>query len=166
VASARRVPFVSAYLIKAFGVNDALGVTGLVMLAVLIPLALVLRQPPTASPNNRTARLAEENPTIPTKDVIIRMSLATILCCTCMSVPLIHLVPLIQDRGFAPEQASSVIFVMLLVAILGRLAFGKLADVIGAVPAYMMATAWMRDRACAGSACDHGIRGRHGRVSE
>ena len=31
----------------------------------------------------------------------------------------------------------------LLAAILGRLAFGKLADEIGALPAYMMATAWM-----------------------
>jgi MFS family permease len=75
--------------------------------------------------------------------VIIRMSIATILCCSCMSVPLMHLVPLIQDRGFAAEQASSVIFVMLLVAIAGRLAFGRLADMIGAVPAYMTATAWM-----------------------
>ena len=32
---------------------------------------------------------------------------------------------------------------MLLVAILGRLAFGKLADMIGALPAYMVATGWM-----------------------
>jgi len=29
------------------------------------------------------------------------------------------------------------------VGILGRVAFGKLADVIGAIPAYMTATAWM-----------------------
>ena len=71
------------------------------------------------------------------------MSAAVILCCTCMSVPLMHLVPLIQDVGFPPEVASSVIFAMMLSAILGRVAFGKLADMIGAVPAYMSATAWM-----------------------
>jgi MFS family permease len=50
---------------------------------------------------------------------------------------------LIQGCGFALEQASSVLFSMLLVAIAGRVAFGKLADIIGALPAYMTATAWM-----------------------
>ena len=60
-----------------------------------------------------------------------------------MSVPLMHLVPLVQDRGFAPDEASGVIFVMLLVAIAGRVAFGKIADIIGALPAYMTATGWM-----------------------
>lgn len=137
------VPFVSSFLIKSFGVSGAFGITGLFMLVTLVPLALLLRPPPAASPGQSAARTGDGNIMIPTKVVIVRMSLATILCCTCMSVPLIHLVPLIQDRGFAPEEASSVIFVMFLVAIVGRLAFGKLADVIGAVPAYMMATAWM-----------------------
>jgi MFS family permease len=60
-----------------------------------------------------------------------------------MSVPLMHLVPLIQDVGFPAEQASSVIFAMMVSAIVGRIVFGKLADIIGAVPAYMAATAWM-----------------------
>ena len=32
---------------------------------------------------------------------------------------------------------------MLMVAIAGRVAFGKLADIIGALPAYMTAPAWM-----------------------
>ena len=53
-----------------------------------------------------------------------------------------HLVPLIQDRGFSAEQASSVAFLMLSVAILGRIAFGKLADMIGALPAYLVASFW------------------------
>lgn len=137
------VPFVSSFLIEAFGVSGAFGITGLFMLVTLVPLALLLRPPPATDPGQRIANTAEEKTLVPTKVVIVWMSLATILCCTCMSVPLIHLVPLIQDRGFVPEEASGVIFVMLLVAILGRLAFGKLADVIGALPAYLIATAWM-----------------------
>ena len=71
------------------------------------------------------------------------MSIATLLCCTCMSVPLMHLVPLIQDRGFDPDEAGQVIFLMLMVAVAGRIAFGKLADVIGPLLSYMVATAWM-----------------------
>ena len=60
-----------------------------------------------------------------------------------MSVPLIHLMPLVQDRGYSSEEASGVIFAMLLIAILGRVFFGKLADIIGALRSYMSATVWM-----------------------
>ena len=123
------VPFVSSFLIKSFGISGAFGVTGVFMLATMLPLSLLLRQPPAANDAQRMASAAEENTLVPTNTVIVTMSAAIILCCTCMSTPLMHLVPLI--------------FVMLLVAIVGRLAFGKLADVIGALPAYMTATAWM-----------------------
>lgn len=137
------VPFVSSFLIKAIGISGAFWATGVFMLVTLLPLSLLLRQPPAADDAQRKASAAEENTLVPTNRVIVTMSAAIILCCTCMSTPLMHLVPLIQDCGFAAEQAGSVIFVMLLVAIAGRLAFGKLADMIGAVPAYMTATAWM-----------------------
>jgi predicted MFS family arabinose efflux permease len=70
------------------------------------------------------------------------LSAAVLLCCTCMSVPLMHLVPLIQGHCIAAPDASGVLFVMLIAAILGRVAFGKLADVIGPIPAYMAASSW------------------------
>ena len=59
-----------------------------------------------------------------------------------MAVPLMHLVPLIQGRGFEPTEAGSVLFTLLMVAIMGRVAFGKLADMIGAIPAYLIASGW------------------------
>jgi MFS family permease len=59
-----------------------------------------------------------------------------------MSVPLMHLVPLIEGQGLAALDAGSVLFVMLVVAIAGRVAFGRLADKIGAIPAYMTASLW------------------------
>tara|TARA_R110002126_G_scaffold291791_2_gene458539 strand:- start:69131 stop:70345 length:1215 start_codon:yes stop_codon:yes gene_type:complete len=137
------IPFASSLLIAALGIQGAYGATGLFMLAAMVPLALLLRPPPALTAAQDMAAMAEEDTAVPANEVIFRLSVAIVLCCTCMSVPLIHLVPLIQDRGFAPQEASSVIFVMMLVAIGGRLAFGKLADVIGALPAYMTATAWM-----------------------
>jgi MFS family permease len=137
------VPFASSFLIKSFGISGALGITGAIMLAVLVPLSLLLRQAPAISRKSASARAAEEKTYPPARLVITAMSAAILLCCTCMSVPLMHLVPLCQDRGFALDEASSVIFLMLMVAIVGRVAFGKLADIIGALPAYMTATAWM-----------------------
>jgi predicted MFS family arabinose efflux permease len=70
------------------------------------------------------------------------LSAATLLCCACMSVPLMHLVPLIQGLCIAGTEASGVLFAMLMAAIAGRVAFGKLADLIGPIPAYMTASLW------------------------
>ncbi len=137
------VPFVSSFLINSLGISGAFGAIGGFMLATLVPLTFLLRQPPSPDAEQQGAYDNQEEPAIPTNVVITKLSIAIILCCTCMAVPLMHLVPLIQDRGFSAEEAGSVIFVMLLVAILGRVAFGKLADMIGALPAYMTATAWM-----------------------
>ncbi len=139
------IPFISSLMIERFGINGALSMTGGIMLVLVLPLAMLLRQPPRMSavgPGVAQSASGEES-FLPFRAVVTRMSIAILFCCTCMSVPLMHLVPLVQDRGYAPDEASSVIFIMLLVAIAGRIAFGKLADIIGALPAYMTATAWM-----------------------
>ncbi|MEQ8357169.1 MAG: MFS transporter [Kiloniellaceae bacterium] len=136
-------PFVSSLLIQSLGISGAFGAIGALMLAVLVPLAALLRQPPGGLDRGQSEAVPSDRDYPPSRVVIPAMSVAILLCCTSMSVPLMHLVPLIQDKGFALDEASSVIFVMLLVAIAGRIAFGKLADFIGALPAYMTATAWM-----------------------
>ncbi len=135
------VPFGSAILIETFGVAGALSVTGGGMLAILLPLALFLK--PAVFPQTGRGFASGEKDYPPIKLVVPMMCIAIFLCCTTMSVPLMHLVPHIQDRGFSADQAGSVVFIMLMVGICGRVAFGKLADVIGAIPAYMLATGWM-----------------------
>ena len=139
------VPYGAALLIGALGWRDALMAMGLVALVVLLPLALLIRQPPkrAAAAMSDGADADDASPVpLSTNTVVIWMSLAVVLCCTCMSVPLIHLVPLIQDRGVALDQAAGVLFVMLMVAVVGRIAFGKLADMIGPIPAYFTASCW------------------------
>lgn len=134
------VPFGSAILIKSVGISGALAITGGLMLVVLIPLALLLRPVAAAGPS---AQAPDESGYPPVRLVVPAMCVAIFLCCTCMSVPLMHLVPYIQGCGYTADEAGGVIFLMLMVGILGRVAFGKLADIIGAIPAYMTATAWM-----------------------
>ncbi|PUB11270.1 sugar phosphate permease [Yoonia sediminilitoris] len=135
------VPFGSAILINAMGVSGALAVTGGLMLIVLLPLASLLRPVALLKTGQGAADVEKDYP--PIRLVVPMMCLAILLCCICMSVPLMHLVPHIQGRGYSADQAGGVIFLMLMVGILGRVAFGKLADVIGAIPAYMTATGWM-----------------------
>jgi predicted MFS family arabinose efflux permease len=139
------VPFGTAILIGAFGWRGALTAMGAIALVTLVPLAMLIRQPPMPSSGVLSGRSGAEDASpvaLPTSAVVVWLSAAVVFCCTCMSVPLMHLVPLIQDCGFSAEQASSVAFLMMMIAILGRVAFGKLADIIGAIPAYMVASFW------------------------
>ena len=135
------VPFGTAFLIDALGWRGAFMAQGLITLALLLPLALLMRAPPQDSAQ-AAAGGGEDTPPLPLSLVVPAMSLAVLLCCTCMAVPLMHLVPLIQGRGISAPEAGSVLFAMMIAAIVGRVAFGQLADMIGAIPAYMTASLW------------------------
>jgi MFS family permease len=135
------MPFVGAFLIEAAGWRWALAAQSIAILVLLLPLTLLLRDPPV--PAGSAAMLADESPSgLPNNLVTGWLALAVLLCCTCMSVPLIHLVPLMQICGIPAPQAGGVLFSMMIIAIAGRVAFGKLADMIGAIPAYLIASGW------------------------
>ncbi len=134
------MPFTGALLIEALGWRGAMAAQGIGTIVILIPLALLLRDAPIAASDRR---LADQTPSgLPNTMIVAWMSLAVVFCCTCMAVPLMHLVPLMQGRDIAATDAGSVLFVMLMIAIVGRVAFGRLADIIGALPAWFAASAW------------------------
>ncbi len=140
------MPYVLALLIGTLGWRDALMSVGITMLVLLISLAMLIKQPPiNTTPSDASAAddpLADGGDAvlIAPNTIALWLGAAAILCCICMAVPLMHLVPLIQDRGISLEDAGSVLFVMLIVAIAGRIAFGKLADMIGAIRTYWIAS--------------------------
>lgn len=136
------VPFANTLLIDTFGWRGAFLGYGLVTLAGLVPLALLMRMPPPGQDTGPAAAVTATSAPLPLSTVIVMMSLAVLLCCSLMSVPLMHLVPLIEGCGIPSAEAGSVVFVMMIAAIAGRVAFGRLADMIGAVPAYFAASAW------------------------
>jgi MFS family permease len=134
------VPFTGTFLIDALGWRDAMAVQGIIILVALLPLALLLRDAPL--PAAQTA-LSDETPSgLPNALITGWIAIAVVFCCTCMAVPLMHLVPLIQGHGFSAPDAGSVLFALLMVAILGRVAFGKIADMIGPIPTYLLASGW------------------------
>ncbi len=133
------VPFIGAALIDSMGWRGAFTTFGLCALVTLVPLALVLRPAPQPAVGSVAADATRY---LPTPLVIVALSVAVLGCCTGMSTPLMHLVPLIEGCGFAPSEASGVLLALMVAAIGGRLAFGKLADMVGAIPAYMAAVIW------------------------
>ena len=136
------VPFGTAFLIEAFGWRGALTTQALITLSLLLPLGLLVRRPPGWKPS-RAGDANDRSPiSLPTNVTVAWISVAVVCCCTCMAVPLMHLVPLIQDKGYGATEAGSVLFSMLVVAVVGRLVFGKLADMIGPVQAWFAASLW------------------------
>jgi MFS family permease len=134
------VPFGTAFLIDWLGWRGAFTALGIITLATLVTLALLMREPPQHAAGR--SRSDTDSTPLPVGVVVVWLSAAVLMCCTCMSVPLMHLMPLIQGRGIPAPEAGGVLFVMLLAAIVGRVAFGKLADMIGAIPAYLTASFW------------------------
>lgn len=130
------VPFLSAYLIEALGWRGAMMALGLITLAVLLPLAVSMRDAPATATTSGTTQAPPISPTV----AVPILSAAVLFCCACMAVPLMHLMPLIQGYCIPATDAGGVMFAMLLAAILGRVAYGKLCDMIGPVQSWAVAS--------------------------
>src|SRR5262245_59933842 len=57
-----------------------------------------------------------------------------------MATPLVHLVTLGSDRGLAAADAARLLAVMAVFGLPGRIAFGRIADRIGSLQAYFIAS--------------------------
>jgi MFS family permease len=140
------VPYGAALLVNGLGWRDAFMTMGLLVFVSMIPLALLIRQPPPQPDANGLEGVEDGNNTagntLSSNTVIVWLSCAVIFCCICMSVPLMHLVPLFQDKGMSLDDAASVLFIVLLAAVPGRIFFGRLADKIGPLRAYLVASFW------------------------
>lgn len=133
------VPYMNVILIEALGWRGALASYGAGTAVALLPLAARLRTPPIMS---AAARAAAEEPPLPARFAVTMMAVGVFWCCTLMSVPLMHLLPLIEFCGIPSAQAGGAVFVMMAAAIVGRVAFGKLADTIGPLQAWFAASLW------------------------
>jgi MFS family permease len=132
------MPLLDSLLIDAFGWRTAFAAVGAGSLVLLLPLSLLVRPAPAMPPGPTVTAAPRAAPA----QVLPLIAAAVLLCCSLMSVPLVHLLPLIRSCGVGAPEASGAVLVMMLSAIGGRIAFGRLADRIGAVPAYMIASGW------------------------
>jgi MFS family permease len=128
------IPLLAAYLIESFGWRNAMLALGCGTLAILLPLAWGMRQSP--APAAASLREPQLRPALG----VPVLSAAIFFCCTCMAVPLMHLMPLLQSLCISSTDAGGVMFAMLLAAVAGRVAYGKLCDLIGATRSWFVAS--------------------------
>ena len=134
------VPYGSGYLIEAVGWQGALSYLGIMCAVTLLPLSFMMIEPPKSEDASTT--VSESGVILSPKIVLPALSIAVLGCCAGMAVPLIHLVPLIQLVCGVGAEAGGPLLLMLITAIAGRIFFGRLADIIGPLRAWMAATAW------------------------
>jgi predicted MFS family arabinose efflux permease len=104
---------------------------------ITLPTALLIREAPDRTFGHASSLPPTHPVRISEREVIMWVSIAVIFCCICMALPIVHLVPLLTDQGKDAGVAASVLLVLMISGGFGRIAGGKLGDLIGPIPAYM-----------------------------
>ena len=136
---------IAGYLITAYGWQRAYETLGLISLLGLIPLVLLVKDPPRPQP---AAPAGEPSPSVGTVPggmspgaLVGWLGMAAFFCCLSFSTNLVHLGALVQDLGFDANSAATVLFLLYIFSIIGRISFGRLSDSVGGIPAFLAAAA-------------------------
>jgi len=146
------VPVVFQTLIDTFNWRDAFFYMGVAYLVIGLPLALLVRDPPIrnearavrhqSASTPQTSALTQSVTGLRSTEVILWLSTAIFFCCTCMAVLIVHLVPLMTDRGIDSATAVQLLMVLMIAGAAGRLLGGKFADIVGVLPAFVIMSAF------------------------
>lgn len=134
------LPFAGRFLIDGFGWRLAFAGIGCIMLATLALSLPIVRWPQgTLAPCAPGSADSNEAGASEYKKVAL-LALAAFLCCACMGGPLVHMVSFIGSICSPTIGATSLLVAMTFGAI-GRVCFGVVADRLGALTSYAMASA-------------------------
>ena len=117
---------------------------GIFCLAVMLPLALVLRRRPPAIVATVSASAAAkiERPLgLSPNALTVLLSIAGLGCCVAMSMPQVHIVAYCGDLGYGVQRGAEMLSLMLGFGIVSRLAFGWISDRIGGLRTLLLGSA-------------------------
>ena len=132
------IPHLSGILIENSGWKSAYIDLAIIYILIALPISFLIQESPwRISARTDTSQEDTDFP-LSEKEVVAWISFAVIFCCVCMSIPIMHLVPLLTDKGFSLEFATSVLMLLMFCGAFGRIFGGMLGDYIGALPAYIL----------------------------
>ena len=132
------IPHLSGILILSYGWQSAYIYLALIYISISFPISLLIKESPWRVDARSDAISEERNFPLSEKAVVAWISFAVIFCCVCMSVPIMHLVPLLTDKGFSLEFSTFVLMLLMICGAFGRIFGGMLGDYIGALPGYFL----------------------------
>lgn len=134
-------PLLVQPLIDSFGWQHACLILGTGFILLVVPAMLLVTKPNAPVRADRgDAVLPRAKWNLPPSIGLAWLALAALFCCGSMGVPVVHLVALALDRGYEPSFAASLMLTLMLAGSVGRVAFGFIADRIGALPSYALAS--------------------------
>ncbi|MFL5256385.1 MAG: MFS transporter [Rhodopila sp.] len=135
-------PPVIEAMIRTNGWRTAHLVVGLICLAVMPPLALLLRSRPPARTAGATAATAmRRRINLSPGMTQALLSVAGLACCVAMAMPQVHLVAYCGDLGYGATAGARMLSLMLGFGIISRIASGFLADAVGGLMTLVIGSA-------------------------
>ena len=131
------IPHLSGILIESSGWKMAYANLAIIYILISLPIAFLIKESPWRI-NARNQEEEERSFPLSEKEVVSWISVAVIFCCICMAIPIMHLVPVLTDKGFSLEFATSVLMILMICGAFGRILGGMLGDYIGALPGYIL----------------------------
>src|SRR5215213_6799414 len=133
------LPYFASFLINAFGWRWAFVGAGGTLFAALALALPVLRWPEgTRAPVPFSAGTAE--PSMARNGTVAILALAAFLCCMCMGVPIVHMASFIGAVCGSPNAGVNSLVIAMLAGAVGRVCCGVIADRIGPLKAYAIAS--------------------------
>ncbi|HYL91395.1 MAG TPA: MFS transporter [Burkholderiales bacterium] len=117
---------------------------GIFCIALMLPLAVILRKRPpaltldAAVPHAQTRALPAG---LSPKALLVLLSIAGVACCVAMSMPQVHMVAYCSDLGYGAQRGAEIVSLMLGSGIISRLAFGFVSDRIGGLRTLLLGSA-------------------------
>lgn len=129
-------PLVLSGILNDFGWRTAYLVLAALALALMIPLAMLLRRrlPDEAAAHaQRMSAANARSVSFSPRALQIMLGIAGIGCCIAMSMPQVHIVAYCVDLGYGPAVGAEMLSLMLMGGVVSRLLSGFLADRLGGV---------------------------------
>ena len=101
------IPHLSGILIESTGWKMAYVNLAIIYILISLPIAFLIKESPWRINARNQEEEEERSFPLSEKEVVSWISVAVIFCCICMSIPIMHLVPLLTDKGFSLEFATS-----------------------------------------------------------
>src|SRR5205814_6765444 len=129
------LPPVLQYFFEHVGWRATYVGVGIFCVAVMVPLALVLRRRPPAlgpAPQSAHAGARAERPLgLSSNALMVLLCIAGVACCVAMSMPQVHIVAYCSDLGYGAARGAEMLSLMMGFGIVSRLSFGWISDHIG-----------------------------------
>jgi MFS family permease len=135
------LPFLANMLIDAIGWRLALLAVGIATASALASTLPFVTRPEGARAASGVAARAGDGRRSGERLQLATLATAAFLCCACMGVPLVHLASFVGTVCGSPALGATSLLVAMLSGTVGRVCFGLVADRLGYLPSYALASA-------------------------